>query len=42
MQKTIILLSDGRSLDAEEAKEGLDELAEQGITVVKERRGDRP
>lgn len=37
VQKTIILLSDGRSLDAEEAKEGLDELAEQGITVVKER-----
>ncbi len=35
--KTIVLLSDGRSVDAEEIKDTMDELAEQGITVVRER-----
>lgn len=35
--KTLLLLSDGRTVDADEAAEALDELAAQGITVVRER-----
>lgn len=37
VEKTIALLSDGRTIDKEEEESVLDELAEQGITILKER-----
>lgn len=38
VEKTILLLSDGRSVDESEVKDGLDELTEQGIQVTKSRK----
>jgi hypothetical protein len=37
VKRTILLLSDGRSVDADEVAASLDELAAQGITVKRER-----
>lgn len=39
-RKTIVLLSDGRSVDKEEIADALDELAQEGVTIVKERECD--
>jgi hypothetical protein len=36
--KTLLLLSNGKTVDAEEVTPGLDELAAQGVTVLRERK----